>query len=102
MTVLSETVGVGNVVGQLSDTFLPLLVMVTNGPVPPPENAMSAVLAPGANDPSVRRASLVSTGTQPASFRMRTGPAFCVSVSVPSGLATVCAFSLVSASTTTW
>jgi len=72
-----------------------------SGTLPPPENAMSRTVALGATIPSAVRASVVSTGTQPAPRRTRIGSTDSVIVKLPSGFATTRRVWLVIAVTTT-
>jgi hypothetical protein len=94
-------VGVGSDTGKVSDKLWTPVDTVARGADPPPESVRADGTAAGDMVPSAFWLRVVSTGIQlPARF-VRTGCKFVVQVNDPSGFATVCDSSEVSASTVT-
>lgn len=92
--------GAGSSPGHDSPSRVSPSVTLTNSPEPPAENDMSSTVAPGTTRSPLTR-SVVSTGTQPDSSRVRCATTYCSNNRVPSGLAKWRVYSSVSSSITT-
>ena len=94
-------VGAGSETGKVSDKLTPPVETVASGADPPPESVKADGTAAGDSVPSAFCIRVVSIGIPPPLRLVRTGCRFVVQVNDPSGFATVCDSSEVSASIVT-
>jgi hypothetical protein len=96
-----DRVGAGSVIGSVSASDRPPVVIVASGPFPPLDRCRSLVVSAVLIEPSALATRVGFRLVQEPPVRLRTGDAATVRVSEPSGLAVMESVDVVAPSTAT-